>query len=148
MLSTYADADWAGDSNKRKSTSGFCLYLLGNLVACRTLKQTQVATSTTELEYIVLSECLTRVKWTRNILGELGLVENLEPTTLYEDKTGVWEWASGGRRTKHVERRYHFVQEEMKSGSTRLHHCSSGDMIADVFTKRFPARVTRSYEVS
>lgn len=123
VLCAYADANWAGDDTDRKSTSGFCVLLFGNVILLKTLKQRSIATSTTEAEYISLSDCFKQVRWVRNLLCETKLVSVEQPTIMYEDNTGVLDWAAGGRRAKHVELRYHFVQEGVQQKEIVLNYC-------------------------
>lgn len=131
----YTDADWAGDDLDRKSTSGFCLFVLGNAVGWRTLKQSCIATSTTEAEYVSLCECLKVVKWARKLLREICMLDPAVPSTVYEDNTGVLDWSHGTRRAKHIELKYHFVVQAIESGEAILKYCTTDAMLADIFTK-------------
>ncbi|XP_043695672.1 secreted RxLR effector protein 161-like [Telopea speciosissima] len=58
-LSAYSDANWAGDVDDRKSTSGGAFYLGGSLVAWHSKKQDSVSLSTAEAEYIAATSCCT-----------------------------------------------------------------------------------------
>ena len=51
----YSDANWAGDTNNRKSTSGYFFMMSGAAVSWKSQKQTCVALSTAEAEYIALA---------------------------------------------------------------------------------------------
>jgi hypothetical protein len=70
-LQGYPDADWAGSAVDRKSTSGCCLTLGSVMVSWRTRKQTSVALSTTELEYIALCVAVREAMWLHKLLADL-----------------------------------------------------------------------------
>ncbi|KMQ82162.1 retrovirus-related gag-pol polyprotein [Lasius niger] len=79
----YADADWAGDTD-RKSTSGFLLQVCNATALWATRKQTAVALSSTEAEYVALACAATELVWLRNLLRDFG-VEFNDPTVMFED---------------------------------------------------------------
>ncbi|XP_071643356.1 uncharacterized protein [Temnothorax longispinosus] len=82
-LATYADSDWAGSKN-RKSTTGFLLEVFGNNVSWTTWKQTTVALSSTEAEYVALASAAAELIWLKNLRNDL-LITCETPVTLYED---------------------------------------------------------------
>ena len=59
VLAGYSDADWAGNANDRKSTSGGCFYVGNNLVSWMSKKQNYILLSTTEAKYIAVGSCCT-----------------------------------------------------------------------------------------
>jgi hypothetical protein len=68
----YADADWASDVNDHKSTSGYVFKLAGTAVSWSSKKQTSVALSSTEAEYIARAHAAKEAIWLRQLLSELG----------------------------------------------------------------------------
>ena len=80
----YSDADWAGDIDDCKSTSGYVFQIGGAPVSWKSSKQSCVALSTTEAEYIALSTAAQEAIWLRRLLSELKR-ESMKPTTIYED---------------------------------------------------------------
>ena len=80
----YSDADWAGDVNDRKSTSGYLFMLNGAPVSWKSKKQNCVALSTAEAEYIALSSASQECKWLRQLQTDIGITPT-NPTILYED---------------------------------------------------------------
>ena len=67
----YSDTDWAGDMNDRKSTSGYLCMMSGAAVSWKSRKQTCVALSTAEAEYIALASATQEATWMRQLLEDL-----------------------------------------------------------------------------
>ncbi|POM71405.1 Polyprotein [Phytophthora palmivora] len=98
--------------------------------------QNTVALYGMEVEYIALSECIKEVLWMRRLLKDLG-AEQEELTVIYEDNQGQWLWR---RTTKHIDIRYHFVCEKVKSDEVELAFEQSKNQLADVFTKSLSSK--------
>lgn len=62
---SYSDTDWAGTKFGRRSTSGFCTFLGGNLVTWRSKKQNMVAKSSAEAEYCAMADTVCEIMWLR-----------------------------------------------------------------------------------
>ena len=75
----YTDSDWAGDRQDRRSTGGYVITLCGGVISWKTRKQDVVALSTTEAEYIALSDAVKEVIWLRRLLWELDSREVWKP---------------------------------------------------------------------
>ena len=71
-LTLYLDADWAGDRTDHKSTSGHVAMLYGGPISWGSRKQTSVATSSTESEYIAMSSCAKQSQWIVQVLKDMG----------------------------------------------------------------------------
>ena len=80
----YSDADWAGDADDRKSTSGYMFLIAGGPVSWKSRKQSTVALSTAEAEYVALSTAVQECMWMQRLLSELGNPPD-GPTTILED---------------------------------------------------------------
>ncbi|KAI0516315.1 hypothetical protein KFK09_008987 [Dendrobium nobile] len=85
LLRYIKDADWAGDPNSRKSTSGYCSFLGVTLIPWTVKKQHTVARSSTESEYRALTA---DVIWIRKLLAEFG-VSQTHSTDIYCDRQHV-----------------------------------------------------------
>lgn len=113
VLTAYADADWA-NSIDRKSTSGYLYKLYGNTICWATKKQSTVALSSTEAEFISLASCTAEYLWLKHLLNAFGIKS--EPLKLYEDNQSCiaslnkWEH----KRLKHVDIKYNFVRDLYK----------------------------------
>ncbi|KAJ4744662.1 Gag-Pol polyprotein [Rhynchospora pubera] len=135
----YSDADWAGDLDERKSTSGF-IFMLGNsVISWASKKQTCVALSTMEAEYIACSAATQEAIWLRRFLKGLGVVKVPNgPVTIYCDSTAAIAFSRDPKyhgKAKHIDTRYHFVRDRQTHQKIVLKHISTDEMVADPFTK-------------
>ena len=134
----YIDADWAGDVDTRRSTPGYVFQIGSSTVSWSSKKQATVAKSSTEAEYVALSSAAQEAVWLRILMGDLGRQMDA-PTTIYEDNQGAIELAKNVKyhnRTKHIDICHHFVRERVVSNEIQVIYCPTGDMIADIMTKR------------
>lgn len=76
MVEGYCDADWTSCPNDRRSTSGYYVFVGGNLVSWRSKKQPVVSRSTAEAEYRAMSVSVIELIWLKNLLIELKLLKN------------------------------------------------------------------------
>lgn len=130
-----ADADWAGDREDRKSTSGALINFLNTSIYWKVRKQHFVALSTTEAQYIAASGVCKVIGWLRLLLTELG-VSIFGPTKLLEDNQGSIVWCKEGiPSAKHVSIRYNFVRDHMNNENIQLVYMPNADMVADALTK-------------
>lgn len=93
--------------------------------------------STSEAEFIAISDGMKEAKWMIGLLEELEC-SSLKPVPVFEDNTGAIKWSTSDKRAKHVDLRYHFVKKLVEDGLFEIRYCSTMDMIADVFTKPLP----------
>ncbi|GKA31563.1 putative RNA-directed DNA polymerase [Tanacetum coccineum] len=134
------DADWAGDSDDRRSMGEFAIYLGSNLISWTARKQRTVSRSFTEAEYKALADTVAELTWLQALLNELGIRSSSTPI-LWCDNLGATYLSANPifhARTKHVEIDYHFVREKVAQGDLRVQHISTHDQIADIFTKPLP----------
>lgn len=131
----YADADWAGNAD-RKSVSGFLFKVLGSTVSWTTKKQSSVALSSTEAEYVALATAATELIWLKGLLGELG-IDCPEPITVFEDNQAcihlLQRWQHS--RLKHIDVKYNFVRELHISQKIEVKYIHTTDQLADILTK-------------
>jgi Reverse transcriptase (RNA-dependent DNA polymerase) len=135
-LHAYADLDWAGCPDDRRSTTGYLVYLGPNLLSWSSKKQTTVARSSTEAEYHGLAMVTAEVVWLKTLFCELGLV--LPAPILWCDNLGATFLANNPAfhaRTKHIELDYHFVREKVADGTIHVKFICSQDQLADALTK-------------
>ena len=136
-LSAYADADWAGDRATRKSTSGYISMIGNSCISWRSKRQSIVALSSTEAEYVSLSYATQEVVWLRQLLSNIGFKQT-EPTKLYEDNQGAIGLSKNPKlnsRTKHIDIKFHYVREAVETNIVNVQYCPTENMTADIFTK-------------
>ena len=137
QLITYSDADWAGYSDTRRSTIGWCMFLGDALISWRCKKQDRASKSSTEVEYHAMSTACSEIVWLRGLLEKLGFPHTTS-TPLHVDNTSAIQIATNPvfhERTKHIEVDYHSIRDTLESWVISLPHISSDLQVADVFTK-------------
>ena len=135
-LELYCDADWASGED-RKSISAYIGMLAGGAITWRAKKQSTVATSSTEAEYMALLEAVKESVWIQQLLKELGRTA-INTNTIYDDNQGAIALAHNPEhhaRTKHIDIQYHFVRECVENEKVSLEYCPTADMVADALTK-------------
>ncbi len=139
-LTGYSDADWAGDRDTRKSTTGHLFLFAGSAVSWLSQRQPVVALSSTEAEYIALSSAAQQAIWLRRLLTELGM-DNSHPTPIWEDNQGaicLLNNPVAHKKSKHIQIRHHYIREWVADKSIELHYVPTSDMTADLLTKALP----------
>jgi hypothetical protein len=124
-LCGYSDADWAGDTSDRKSTSGYIFQLGNTTISWGSKKQSSVALSTCEAEYIALSLAIQEGKWIENLFNELLSSINMEPCKLkiFEDNQSCIKMSKNPvdhGRAKHIDIKYHYIRDEIKQGNVQV----------------------------
>jgi hypothetical protein len=136
-LHIFCDSDWAGDSEKRISVTGFIVYLINVQVCWRSKAQRGVTLSSSEAEYVAISEAVKEIKFIYYLLREIGIEVNL-PITVKTDNVGAMfmaQNASSGLRTRHIDTRYHYVRENLEEGIINFEFFKSIENDSDIFTK-------------
>nr|GEV88604.1 uncharacterized mitochondrial protein AtMg00810-like [Tanacetum cinerariifolium] len=87
VLEAYSDSDYAGANLDRKSTTGGCQFLGRRLISWQCKKQTIIATSTTEAEYVAAANCYGQVLWIQNQMLDYGF--NFMNTKIYIDNESI-----------------------------------------------------------
>ena len=141
ILQGFADADWAGNKTDRKSTSGYVFQLGTSTISWSSTKQAVVAMSTTEAEYVSLSNAAKEALWLRQLLLEL----KIKPDgiiTIYSDNIGAVELSKSTKfhkRSKHIDIKHHFLKElTQESKIIQVQHIPTDEMKADILTKALP----------
>jgi hypothetical protein len=133
----FCDSDSAGDSETRISVTGFILYLMNVPVCWRSKSQKGVTLSSTETEYVVMSEAVKEVKFIYYLLCDICIEVKL-PIIVKTDNVGPMFMAqnsSSGVRTRHVDTRYHLVRENLDDGIIKIEFIKSVENQSDIFAK-------------
>jgi hypothetical protein len=132
----YSDSDYAGCKVDRKSTSGICQFLRRSLVSRSSKKQTSVALSTVEAEYVAAGQCCAQLLWMRQTLRDFGY--NLSKVPLQCDNESAIRMADNPvehSRTKHIDIQHHFLRDHQQKGDIEVNHISTENQLANIFTK-------------
>lgn len=134
----FTDADWSGDVDTSKSTSGYVFITNHGAISWSSKRQKMVALSTTESEYIGLSLAGQHLAWLRSFFEEIGHAQT-KPTDLWCDNQAAIILTKDPQfraRTKHIARKYHFVRDDLvASGEASVRYVSTHDQVADIMTK-------------
>jgi hypothetical protein len=133
----FCDADYAMDLDTRRSTTGYLFELNGGAISWQSRRQPSTALSTTEAEYMALTEATKEAIWLQNTLVSIGAVKT-GPTTIFEDNQGAIALAENPvdhKRTKHIAIRYHFTREAIANDLIKLKYLETEEMVADLLTK-------------
>ena len=142
----YCDADWAGDRIDRRSTTGYCTFIGGNLVTWKSKKQKVVSCSSAEAEYRSMRKLTSELIWIKGLLGDLG-IEITTPMTMHCDNQAAIHIASNSvfhERTKHIEVDCHKVRQAVEQQVILPCYTRSEDQLADIFTKAASSKVCES----
>ena len=133
----YCDADWAGDSDSCRSTTGYVTFYNHGPITWNSRLQPTIAKSSTEAEYIGLSTACDEVVWLRQLLLDLDQLPN-EPTIIFEDNQSAIDLSYNPihhKRTKHINVRFHSIREKIQEGVIQVKHISTDLQLADLLTK-------------
>ena len=136
-LCGFADADFVRDIDSRKSVTRYITLLNDSLVTWRSQRQSLVASSTTESEYVAAATASNALIWRRQLLTDLGY-DQRGPTVLYMNNQSAIRLAFNPefhKRTKHIAMKYHIIRNRVKNKQIVLKYVSTNDQLADLFTK-------------
>ena len=156
-MECFVDADFAGNWRKEdaaddpltaRSRTGYLVTVAGCPTLWHSKLQTETVLSTTEAEYVALSESMRDVLPLMELLEELrkkGFAEaSAKPTvkcTAFEDNEGAINLAKTPKlrpRTKHINNKYHHFREQVQLGKVDVQHIATKQQLADLLTKPLP----------
>lgn len=135
-LEGFADADWASNTLDRKSYTDFVFKLSNSAISWESPKQETVALSSTEAEYMALSEASKEAIYLRNLLFEL--TGKLNCILLYNDNQSAQKLAENPiyhKWSKHIDVRHHFVREAVSNKFIKISYLPTAEQPADLLTK-------------
>jgi len=137
----FTDADWGAGAD-RKSMGGFTFLLNGAAMSWNSKKQATVAHSSTEAEYMALTQAVMESIWLQTLFHDFVAQKYLlEVRNIHIDNQGALALAHHPEyhaRTKNIDIQYHFVQQHCENKTITLTYCPIGEMIADIFMKALP----------
>ncbi len=138
MVEGYSDADWGGCKASRNSTSGNIFLAAGGAISWGSKKQSCVATSTCEAEYIASCLAAKESIWLARLFCDLQNLKSAPRVSIKIENGGAIGTANNtsiDQRKKHIDRQYHFVRDTIQSNQIHLEYCPSTDQLADSLTK-------------
>ncbi|KAM1260029.1 hypothetical protein ACFX2J_039256 [Malus domestica] len=146
-LKAFSDADWAGDPNDRRSTTGFVVFLGSNPISWSSKKQQTVSRSSTEAEYRAMSSTAAELDWIQQLLTFLHIHLSCAPVLFCDNLSAIALSFNPvqHQRTKHIEIDVHFVRERIAQKKLLVQFVSSGEQFADILTKGLSAPLFRTH---
>ena len=137
-----ANADWSGDLDDRKSTTGYYFKFQGNgaAISWGVKKQSTVALSSTEAEYQAMAAAVQEAIYLRSLMKDFGYPMK-EPTHIGEDNQSCIKMCHNPvmhKRSKHIDTKLHFIRERVENGEVGIHYIPTDSMTADIQTKSLP----------
>ena len=135
-LQGYVVADFAGDINSRKSTTGFVFTLGGTAISWASNLQKIVTLSTTEAEYVAATKVGKEMIWLHGFLDELskkqemGILHNDNQSAIFLAKNSAFH-----SKSKHIQTKYHFVRYLIEDKLVILEKICESKNLADMLTK-------------
>lgn len=135
----YTDSDLGGCLDDRKSTSGYIFMLAGGAISWKSKKQTLVASSTMQAEFIACFAAATHAVWLRNLVTGLRIVDSIaRPLRIFCDNSAAVFHTKNNKTSsgsKHLELKYLTVRDLVKEGAIVVEHIDTDSMLADPLTK-------------
>ncbi|GAU39117.1 hypothetical protein TSUD_22950 [Trifolium subterraneum] len=132
-----SDADWCGDKVDRRSTSGYVFKFQNAPVSWCSKKQSVIALSSCEAEYVVGSLAACQANWLQSLLSEMKITDNITVMLKIDNKSAInlaKNPVSHGK-SKHIETMFHFLRDQVNKGKLSLEYCLTNDQQADILTK-------------
>jgi hypothetical protein len=133
----FTDSDFAGDVDSRKSTSGVFFFLNESPVTWQSTKQSMVAQSSCEAEYVAAANGACQALWLSRVLGELEGDKVVVPALMVDNQSAVALMKNPvlSGRSKHIEVKYHLVRESAEQGKIEVKQVRTDDQLGDILTK-------------
>ena len=149
QLKGYTDADWGGDLDERKSTSGYIFLLNNGAISWSSKKQSCIALSTMEAEFVAFSAAVQEALWLKRFLDHLGVIANVaDPVLVNCDSQAAIAYTKDPKyhcKTKHIDTKYNFVKDIVARKEVSMKYISTHEMVADPLTKPIPRDVFLTY---
>ncbi|KAK6160134.1 hypothetical protein DH2020_003515 [Rehmannia glutinosa] len=139
VIEGYSDANWISDIKDSKSTSGFVFTLGGAAISWKSSKQTVIARSTMESEFIALDKCGEEAEWLRNFLEDIPKWPKPVPAICIhcDSQSAIGRAQSNmyNGKSRHIRRRHNTIRQLLSTGVISIDYVKSKDNLADPLTK-------------
>ena len=137
-----SDADWSGDVNDRKSTTGYYFKLngCGAALSWGVKKQATVALSSPEAKYQGIAAAVQEALYLKQLLEEFG-IQKKHPLAIGEDNQScikLWQNPVMHKRSKHIEAKFHFIRDKTEDRTISIHYAHTDKMASGIFEKILP----------
>lgn len=137
VLQVFSDVDWAGSPDDRRSTTCFCIFIGNCPISWSSKKQATVSRSSTEAEYMALSQAAAEIVWICQLLQDLHIFLPTPPHLSCDNNSAI-SLASNPvfhSKMKHMALDFHFIIELVQAKNLKISYISTLDQVADIFTK-------------
>ncbi|GJU60280.1 zinc finger, CCHC-type containing protein [Tanacetum coccineum] len=139
VIEGYSDANWISDIKDSRSTSGYVFTLGGAAISWKSSKQTVIAKSTMESEFIALDKCGEEAEWLRQFVEDIPRwPKPVTAISIHCDSKSAMGRAKStmyNGKSRHIRRRHNSIRQLLSTGVISIDYVASKDNIADPFTK-------------
>ena len=139
-----SDADWSGDVNDRKSTTGYYFKLNGRGAALSwgVKKQATIALSSSEAEYQGMEAAVQEALYLKQLLEDFGIQQKIP---IAKSCIRLCQNPVMHKRSKHIETKFHFIRDKTENGTISILYVPTDKMAADIFTKSLPVSKVETF---
>ncbi|KAL0553398.1 hypothetical protein IC582_007293 [Cucumis melo] len=151
VLEGYCDANWVTDNDEVNSTSGYVFLLGGGAISWKSAKQTCIARSTMESEFIASELAGQEAEWIKNLLGDVPLWKTSVPVSIQCDSQAAICTAKNSvynGKSRHIRLRHAVIKKLLKEGTIFLEFVQSEKNLADPLTKGLTRKVVLDSSVN
>jgi len=145
-LIAYSDANWGGDSEDRKSTTGTIIKFNGDVISWLSKKQSTVSLSSSEAEYMALSTSTCEILWYQMWIQEV-FKQKVVGTIYCDNQAAIYLSNNDGMhgRSKHIDIRHHFIRDHVYNKNIVVQYVNTKDQQADLLTKMLGTNLFNSF---
>ena len=139
-IASYTDSDWGADRDDRKSIGAYVFRIGDAAISWKTKKQSSVALSSVEVEYMAMCQAVKEAVWLTGLLKDFG-IDLRSPIVIFGDSQGALALAQNPvfhPRSKHIAIQYHFTRELVQANQITVQYIPTKAMMADALTKALP----------
>jgi hypothetical protein len=146
-ITGYSDSSYA-DNDDRKSTGGYIFMMNGGPISWKSKKQSLVALSSTEAEFIEIADTTKEALWWRKLLAEVDPISVKQPTIIREDNESSIALSKNhlhNDRSKHIDVRCYFIRDCIAKGQIKVEYISTKLQLADMLTKSLSNELLKKF---